>query len=148
MALASPVGAATPKVLAIHFAPDLEVNPVTQSYVNHQLQRAQDNHYNAAVILLDTPGGLSSSMRKIYQKELQSKIPVIVYVSPLGARAGSAGLWIAEAGDVLAMAPGTEIGASTPIDSSGQNIGGDSIVFKLTSGGDNVEVEATVNLTC
>ena len=84
---------------------------MTQGYVNHQLQRAQDDHYNAAVILLDTPGGLSSSMRKIYQKELQSKIPVIVYVSPVGARAGSAGLWIAEAGDVLAMAPGTEIGA-------------------------------------
>src|SRR5207248_8340752 len=89
------------------------------------LQRAQDEHYNAAVILLDTPGGLSSSMRKIFQKELQSKIPVIVYVSPAGARAGSAGLWISEAADVLAMAPATEIGASTPIDSGGQNIGGD-----------------------
>ena len=125
LALAPPAFAAAPRVLAIHFDGDLEVNPVTQTYVNHQLQRAQDDHYNAAVILLDTPGGLSSSMRKIFQKELQSKIPVIVYVSPPGARAGSAGLWISEAGDVLAMAPATEIGASTPIDSSGQNIGGD-----------------------
>jgi membrane-bound serine protease (ClpP class) len=125
LALAPSAFAAAPRVLAIHFDDDLEVNPVTQGYVNHELQRAQDKHYNAAVILLDTPGGLSTSMRKIYQKELQSKIPVIVYVSPVGARAGSAGLWIAEAGDVLAMAPGTEIGASTPIDSSGQNIGGD-----------------------
>src|SRR5205085_4702322 len=70
-------------------------------------------------------GGLSSSMRKIFQRELSSKIPVIVYVSPQGARAGSAGLWISEAADVLAMAPATEIGASTPIDSGGQNIGGD-----------------------
>jgi membrane-bound serine protease (ClpP class) len=125
LALAPSAFAATPRVLAIHFDNDLEVNPVTQDYVNHQLQRAQDEHYNAAVILLDTPGGLSSSMRKIFQKELASKIPVIVYVSPAGARAGSAGLWISEAGDVLAMAPATEIGASTPIDSSGQNIGGD-----------------------
>jgi membrane-bound serine protease (ClpP class) len=125
LVIAPPASAAVPRVLAIHFDNDLEVNPVTQGYVNHELQRAQDGHYNAAVILLDTPGGLSDSMRKIYQKELQSKIPVIVYVSPNGARAGSAGLWIAEAADVLAMAPGTEIGASTPIDSSGQNIGGD-----------------------
>jgi membrane-bound serine protease (ClpP class) len=68
------------------------------------------------VIVLDTPGGLSTSMRKIYQKELASPIPVIVYVAPDGARAGSAGLWISEAGDVLAMAPQTNIGASTPID--------------------------------
>ena len=104
LALAPSAFAATPRVLAIHFDNDLEVNPVTQEYVNHQLQRAQDEHYNASVILLDTPGGLSSSMRKIFQKELQSKIPVIVYVSPAGARAGSAGLWISEAGDVLAMA--------------------------------------------
>lgn len=125
MALAGPAAAATPKVLAIHFAPDLEVNPVTQGWVNHQLQRAKDGGYAAAVIVLDTPGGLSTSMRKIYQKELASRIPVIVYVAPDGARAGSAGLWIAEAGDVLAMAPQTNIGASTPIDASGQNLGKD-----------------------
>ena len=125
LALAPPAVAATPRVLAIHFDNDLEVNPVTQNYVNHQLGVAEKHHYDAAVILLDTPGGLSSSMRKIFQRELSSKIPVIVYVSPQGARAGSAGLWISEAADVLAMAPATEIGASTPIDSGGQNIGGD-----------------------
>jgi membrane-bound serine protease (ClpP class) len=125
LALAPPAVAAAPRVLAIHFDGDLEVNPVTQDYVNHQLDRAQKDGYAAAVILLDTPGGLATSMRKIYQKELQSKIPVIVYVSPAGARAGSAGLWISEAGDVLAMAPATNIGASTPISSSGQNIGKD-----------------------
>jgi membrane-bound serine protease (ClpP class) len=109
-------------VLAIHFAPDLEVNPVTQGWVNHQLERAKDEGYAAAVIVLDTPGGLSSSMRKIYQKELASPIPVLVYVAPDGARAGSAGLWISEAGDVLAMAPQTNIGASTPISGNGQNL--------------------------
>jgi membrane-bound serine protease (ClpP class) len=122
LALATPASAATPKVLAIHFAPDLEVNPVTQGWVNHQIQRAKDDGYAAAVIVLDTPGGLSTSMRKIYQKELASPIPVLVYVAPDGARAGSAGLWIAEAGDVLAMAPQTNIGASTPISGTGQNL--------------------------
>src|SRR5262245_28796755 len=63
-------------------------------------------------------------MRSIYQKELGLKIPVIVYVSPNGARAASAGVWIAEAADVLAMAPETNIGSSTPIDSSGGDIKG------------------------
>jgi membrane-bound serine protease (ClpP class) len=127
LALTSPAAAAAPtvKVLAIHFAPDLEVNPVTQGWVNHELQRAKDGGYAAAVIVLDTPGGLSSSMRKIYQKELASRIPVIVYVAPDGARAGSAGLWIAEAGDVLAMAPQTNIGASTPISIGGGDLNKD-----------------------
>jgi membrane-bound serine protease (ClpP class) len=119
-----PAGAATPRVLAIRFGPDLEVNPVTKDYVNHQLDVAE-KHYDAAVIELDTPGGLSSSLRSIYQKELSLKIPVIVYVSPNGARAASAGVWIAEAGDVLALSPVSNIGSSTPINSSGGNIGSD-----------------------
>jgi membrane-bound serine protease (ClpP class) len=120
---ASPASAARPRVLAVHF--DLEVNPVTQSYINHQLSRAEHGGYSAVVILLDTPGGLSDSMRKIYQKELRSNIPVIVYVSPNGARAASAGVWISEAADLLAMAPATNIGSSTPIAGSGQNIPSD-----------------------
>src|SRR5258708_4559375 len=100
-ALALPAAAAaTPRVLAVHF--DTEVNPATQGYLNHQLDRAAKNKYNAVVILLDTPGGLSESMRKIVQAELASPIPVIVYVSPEGARAASAGVWIGEAGDILA----------------------------------------------
>jgi membrane-bound serine protease (ClpP class) len=122
LAFSSPAAAATPRVLAIHFGGDLEVNPVTQGWVNHQLERAKDDGYSAAVILLDTPGGLSSSMRKIYQKELASSIPVIVYVAPDGARAASAGLWIAEAADILAMAPQTNIGASTPIGVGGGDL--------------------------
>lgn len=127
LALVAPASAAaaTPRVLAIHFAPDLEVNPVTQDYVTHQLTRAAHDGYSAAVIVLDTPGGLSSSMRTIYQHELSSKIPVIVYVAPNGARAASAGVWIGQAGDVLAMAPVSNIGSSTPINSSGNNIGSD-----------------------
>jgi membrane-bound serine protease (ClpP class) len=124
LALASPAAAAAPRVLAIHFDGDLEVNPVTQGYVNHQLNRAESDDYAAAVILLDTPGGLSTSMRKIYQKELALRIPVIVYVAPDGARAASAGVWISEAADVLAMAPQTNIGSSTPIGSGGEDIKG------------------------
>jgi membrane-bound serine protease (ClpP class) len=120
----APPGAATPRVLAIRFGPDLEVNPVTKDYVNHQLSEAE-KHYDAAVIELDTPGGLSSSLRSIYQKELSLKVPVIVYVTPNGARAASAGVWIAEAGDVLALSPVSNIGSSTPINSNGRNVGSD-----------------------
>jgi membrane-bound serine protease (ClpP class) len=112
-----------PRVLAVHFP--LEVNPVTQDYVNHQIGRAEKGHYDAVVILLDTPGGLSTSMEKIFQRELDAKIPVIVYVSPKGARAASAGVFIAMAADVLAMAPQTNIGSSTPIGQGGGTLNRD-----------------------
>ena len=124
-ALAAPSATAAnpPRVLAVHFATD--VNPATQSYLDHQISRAGTGGYDAVVILLDTPGGLEDSMRKIVQAELASKVPVIVYVTPDGARAASAGVWISEAADVLAMAPQTNIGSSTPIESTGSNIGSD-----------------------
>jgi membrane-bound serine protease (ClpP class) len=123
LALPATASAAGPRVYAIHFATD--VNPVTQDWLNHQLDHAAADHFSAAVIVLDTPGGLEDSMRKIVQKELALPIPVVVYVSPQGARAASAGVWIAQAADVLAMAPQTNIGSSSPIDSSGQNVGSD-----------------------
>jgi membrane-bound serine protease (ClpP class) len=124
LALAAPAHAsAQPKVLAIHFTQD--INPVTQSWLNHQLDHAESHGYSAAVIVLDTPGGLEDSMRKIVQKELGLKIPVVVYVAPEGARAASAGVWVSQAADVLAMAPQTNIGSSTPIEGNGQNIGSD-----------------------
>jgi membrane-bound serine protease (ClpP class) len=119
----APASPSHPRVLAIHF--ELEVNPVTSSYLDHELDRAQKDGYDAAVIVIDTPGGLSESMRKIVKTEIASKIPVIAYVSPSGARSASAGVWITEAADVAAMAPATNIGSSTPIDSSGQNLGSD-----------------------
>src|SRR5579871_1926667 len=122
-----PAGASSSqaRVLAITFGPDLEINPVTQGYLTSQLSHAADSGYDAAVILLDTPGGLSTSMKTIYQAELASRIPVIVYVSPEGARAASAGVWVSQAADVLAMSPDSNIGSSTPIDSSGGNLGSD-----------------------
>lgn len=120
-ALAAPqAAAAAPRVLAVHF--DLEVNPATQSYLSRQIERAAHDHYDAVAILLDTPGGLSESMRKIVQSELASTIPVIVYVTPPGARAASAGVWIGQAADILAMAPETNIGSSTPISSGGGDL--------------------------
>ena len=112
--------AATPRVLAVHL--DNDINPVTAAYVEDQIDRANDGGYSAVVIVLDTPGGLSESMRDIVKKELASKIPVVVYVAPDGARAASAGVWIGQAADVLAMAPQTNIGSSTPISIGGEDI--------------------------
>jgi membrane-bound serine protease (ClpP class) len=123
LAFASPATAATPRVLAIHF--DADVNPVTQNYVCHQLKQAAKNHYDAAVIVLNTPGGLLQSKDKIVLCELSAKVPVLVWVGPNGSFAGSAGVWIAEAADYLGMAPETNIGSSTPIDSGGGNIDSD-----------------------
>jgi membrane-bound serine protease (ClpP class) len=112
-----------PRVLAVKF--NLDISPPTADYFKSELDHAASGHYDAVVILLDTPGGLLDSMRSMYQKELASKVPVIVYVSPEGARAASAGVWIGQAADVLAMSPISNIGSSTPIDSSGGNIGKD-----------------------
>ncbi|HMB18732.1 MAG TPA: hypothetical protein VKO41_05385, partial [Gaiellaceae bacterium] len=122
-AAAPPATPAKPRVLAVKF--DNDVNPVTADYVIGEIHRANDEHYNAVVILLDTPGGLSDAMKDINKAELASKIPVVVYVSPEGARAASAGVWIGQAADILAMAPQTNIGSSTPISVGGENIQSD-----------------------
>jgi membrane-bound serine protease (ClpP class) len=112
-----------PLVLAMRL--DTEINPVSASFVKDSISRAESDGAAALVILMDTPGGDSDSMNDIIQAELHAKVPVIVYVAPEGARAASAGAFITMASDVAAMAPTTHIGAATPIDASGQNLGSD-----------------------
>jgi membrane-bound serine protease (ClpP class) len=123
-AVAGPVAAATgddrPRVLAVDF--DNDVNPVTRDFVVEQIDRADRERFAAVVILLDTPGGLVDSMEDIVQAELAAKTPVVVYVSPQGAEASSAGAFIAAAADVLAMAPQTTIGSSTPVGGAGEDL--------------------------
>jgi membrane-bound serine protease (ClpP class) len=122
--LLAPVAvAAAPRVLAVEFEND--VNPVTADYLTGAIDRANQERFDAVVILLDTPGGLADSMRQIYRKELASKVPVIVYVAPDGARAASAGVWIGQAADLLAMAPQTNLGSSTPVAAGGGEIPSD-----------------------
>lgn len=121
LALAGTAGAQEQtRVLAVEFEND--VNPVTADYVKGEIERANEAGYDAVVILLDTPGGLASSMDDIVETELASRIPLIVYVSPDGSRAASAGVWIGQAADILAMAPQTNIGSSTPISIGGEDI--------------------------
>jgi membrane-bound serine protease (ClpP class) len=98
---------------------DGAIQPITAEYIVRSIDRAERDHAEALVIRLDTPGGLDTSMRQIVKRILVSEVPVVVYVAPAGSRAASAGTFIAYAAHVSAMAPGTAIGAATPV-----NLGG------------------------
>jgi membrane-bound serine protease (ClpP class) len=124
-ATAAPAKAAGGRPLVLAMRLDTEINPVSASFVKDSISRAESGGAAALVILMDTPGGDSNSMNDIIQAELHAKVPVIVYVAPEGARAASAGAVITMGADVAAMAPTTHIGAATPIDASGQNLGSD-----------------------
>ncbi len=100
------------------------IDPISARYVMRGLDRAQREGADIAVIELDTPGGLGTSMDQIVAKILASPVPVAVYVTPSGARAASAGVFIAMAAQVTAMAPGTHIGAAHPVNSNGADIPG------------------------
>ena len=91
------------------------INPGLADFIVEGIHTAEKEKAAALVIQLDTPGGLGSSMRDINQAIINAKVPVIVYVSPKGARAASAGMFITMAADVAAMAPGTNIGAAHPV---------------------------------
>jgi membrane-bound serine protease (ClpP class) len=124
VALAAPAGAApSGRVLVAEFEND--VNPVTQDYLLDAIDQAEQDGYAALVIEMDTPGGLGSSMRAIVKGILAATVPVVVYVAPAGASADSAGAVIGMAADVLAMAPQTNIGSSTPISVGGEDISKD-----------------------
>jgi membrane-bound serine protease (ClpP class) len=99
------------------------ISPGVAEFVIDGLQTAADANAAAIIITLDTPGGLVESMRKIVQAIYTCKVPVIVYVTPSGARAASAGVMITMAADIAAMAPGTNIGAAHPVGPGGQDIG-------------------------
>jgi membrane-bound serine protease (ClpP class) len=113
----------TPRVLAVHLAND--INPVTQEFVEDAVDKAEDGEYAAMVLVLDTPGGLASSMRGIVKRFLAADVPVVVYVAPPGSSADSAGAVIAMSADVAAMAPQTNIGSSTPVSLGGEDISRD-----------------------
>jgi len=91
------------------------INPVLVDYVDRGIQEAEANNASALIIQLDTPGGLDTAMRDIIKLMVNSYVPVVVYVSPSGSRAASAGVFITMASHVAAMAPNTAIGAAHPV---------------------------------
>ena len=99
------------------------IDPATEAWVGRALEDAADDAAELVIIRLDTPGGLDTSMREIVKDIIAAPMPVVVYVSPNGARAASAGLFVTQAADVAAMAPQTNIGSASPISISGEDIG-------------------------
>jgi membrane-bound serine protease (ClpP class) len=102
-----------------------DINTIMAAYISSAVTRAESDKADALLIVMNTPGGISTSMDDIVTSLLNSKVPVIVYVYPSGARAASAGLFVAQAADVLAMAPGTNIGSAHPIQATGADLTGD-----------------------
>jgi membrane-bound serine protease (ClpP class) len=103
---------------------DGSINPAVDDFIGESIARAKSAGARALVVQLDTPGGHLSSTQTIVKKILGSAIPVIVYVAPSGAGAGSAGVFITLAGHIASMAPGTNIGAAHPVAGGGQEIKG------------------------
>ncbi len=94
---------------------DDTIQPITEEYIARAIDEAQRRNDQAVLIEINTPGGLVESTRKIIEKITNSQVPVILYVTPTGSRAGSAGIFILEAADIAAMAPGTNAGAAHPV---------------------------------
>jgi membrane-bound serine protease (ClpP class) len=119
-AVPASVVAQSPTVLAARV--DGAITPVIADYLVDGVREAETGGHEAFLVEIDTPGGLDTSMRKIVGTFLDADVPVVVYVAPSGARAASAGALITFSAHVAAMAPGTTIGAATPVDLQGGDI--------------------------
>ncbi|CAN5841537.1 nodulation protein NfeD [soil metagenome] len=121
---------------------DGAISPASAELLQHAIDQAEDDGAEALLVVLDTPGGLVESTRDIVQSMMASRVPIVVYVAPSGARAGSAGVFLTLAAHVAAMAPGTNIGAATPVSMGGGGLPGgpapaDSAIDQ--AGGDALE---------
>ena len=114
------VGAQAPHALVVEL--DSIIHPISQRFLERSIEKAEREGAAVVVVEIDTPGGLLTSTRKIVMSIFASPVPVVVYVSPPGAHAASAGTFITAAGHVAAMAPGTNIGAASPVSSGGEEI--------------------------
>ncbi|MEE8368053.1 MAG: nodulation protein NfeD [Thermoanaerobaculia bacterium] len=115
---------AEPAPTVVHIRLDSIIHPVAATFVRESLAQAEEMNADAFVIELSTPGGLLTSTREIFTDMLGSEVPVVVYVSPSGAQAASAGFFILMAADIAAMAPGTNTGAAHPVSGGGEDITG------------------------
>ncbi len=109
------------------------ITPVSAEFITKSIKRAEEENARALIIELDTPGGLLESTRDITKSFLAAHIPIIVYVSPSGARAASAGVFICYAAHIVAMAPSTNIGAATPVSIGGEMDSTSAMKHKVTN---------------
>ncbi len=111
-------GAATPRRV-LHVTVEGPISPISDDALRAAIRRAERDSFAALVLQIDTPGGLETSMRSMVKRLLATSVPVVAWVAPEGSRAASAGVFIVMAADVAAMAPGTNIGAATPVNLQG-----------------------------
>src|SRR5918995_1066601 len=119
---AAPRGAAPPSAAVFAARVDSIIHPVSAEYMIETIERADRENGALVVFTLETPGGLVDSTRAIVTRMLAARTPVAIFVGPSGARAASAGFILAIAADVVAMAPGTHIGAAHPVSSTGERV--------------------------
>jgi membrane-bound serine protease (ClpP class) len=112
---------------------DQTINPGSARLIHRALRQAEQEQAECVLLVLDTPGGLLATTRTVVKEILQSRVPVIVYVAPTGARAASAGMFITLAGHVAAMAPGTTIGAAHPVQAGGLPASGSTAADKVVN---------------
>ncbi|TET26227.1 MAG: nodulation protein NfeD [Dehalococcoidia bacterium] len=105
--------AASPKIVVLNISG--VINPVLADYIERGIEQAEEENATVCIIQMDTPGGLDTAMRDIVKSIVNAEVPVVVYVSPSGARAASAGVFITMAAHVAVMAPNTAIGAASPV---------------------------------
>jgi membrane-bound serine protease (ClpP class) len=101
---------------------DGPINPAVADFIGAGIQKAEENHAEALIIRMDTPGGVLETTKTIIKQMVNASVPVVVYVAPNGSSAASAGSLITMAADVAAMAPGTNLGAAHPVGAGGQQI--------------------------
>jgi len=119
---AAPPAAGEKRVVDVASIEGVAIQPISAEYIVHAIDQAERDQREALIIRIDTPGGLDTSMRQIIKRILVSEVPVVAYVAPAGSRAASAGTFITYAAHVAAMAPGTSIGAATPVNMGGADI--------------------------
>lgn len=118
------------------------INPVSADYIDQSISEAIDAGAVALIIELDTPGGLMQSMRQIVKAELEAKLPIIVYVSPSGSRAASAGVFITMAAHIAVMDNGTNIGAAHPVGIGGSSPDSGSVMWEKVTNDAVAQIQA------